>query len=253
MRRNNRVIKYMILISIFIFSEVVYGKCLNKDVAEYVASYVGSNKYAHGNELEIIPNYFKCINPLHRLEKYVCKDKQLLNMFQLLARARINFWERNERHKVDHKSFNDDDIKLWVEKYNTDNLSNVCFDLQKQTTGYLGGLSPYKEVEINNRQGEVLFVKENEHGLSLQLHNKIVYMGTSCDVIDSLGRKGKWYKSDNKYIIKLGDEFIKFNTIKNNIINNKCSKKSESDPLTVVPLKSIEITKEAVDLAPKAT
>lgn len=158
------------------------------------------------NDFGYIPNYIQCNKNHSNLEKFVCNNKDYLLMFHYLSEANIHFWEKNYKQELNHKTWNKKSMSHWKKKYNNKKINSnyLCFDLKNETTDLQGGESPYKKVEIFDK---VFFLQENQHGTTLTSRNGYkIYLGKSCDVLDSKRQKGYWYYDDGEYKIKLGTD-----------------------------------------------
>jgi hypothetical protein len=162
------------------------------------------------SDLQYVPNYIKCDKDKNILEKFVCKDRDFLLMFHYLSEANVYFWERNYKRELNHKTWNNKSLKRWEKRYNNPNINyeNLCFDLKNDTTDLKGGESPYKKIEIFNK---AFFFQENQYGAVLTSRNGYkIYLGKSCDVLDTKNQHGYWYQNNEHYFIKLGTEKVNF-------------------------------------------
>lgn len=187
---------------ILVLMLVVGGIKANSCLSPYERSQLGLS--TSSEDFEYIPNYIECDKNLSNLEKYVCKNKDYLLMFHYLSEVNIHFWERNYKQELNHKTWNKKSMSHWKKKYNSKNINSnyLCFDLKSETADLQGGESPYKKVEIFS---QVFFLQENQYGAILKSRNGYkIYLGKSCDVLDSKRDKGYWYYEDDEYKIKLG-------------------------------------------------
>jgi len=162
------------------------------------------------SDFQYVSNYIKCDTNKSSLEKFVCKDEDFLLMFHYLSEANIDFWERNYKRELNHKTWNNKSMKHWENKYNGQpiNYNQLCFDLKDETTDLKGGESPYKKLELFNR---IFFFQKNKYGAVLTSRNEYkIYLGKSCDVLDSKKKNGYWYKKNNKYLIELDSKEIDY-------------------------------------------
>jgi len=160
------------------------------------------------SDFQYVPNYVKCDEKKNNLEKFVCKDKDYLLMFHYLSEANVDFWERNYRKELNHKTWNKKSMKQWTTNYNSQkiNHNHLCFDLKDETTDLKGDESPFKKLELFNK---LFFFQKNKYGAVLTSRNGYkIYLGKSCDVLDSQKETGYWYKKNRKYLIELGSTQI---------------------------------------------
>jgi len=175
------------------------------------------------SDFQYVPNYIKCNKHKNKLEEFVCQDKDYLLMFHYLSEANIDFWERNYKKELNHKTWNNKSMKQWEKKYNGQNLNynKLCFDLKKETTDLKGDESPYKMIELFNK---IFFFQKNKYGAVLRSRNGYkIYLGKSCDVLDSKMQHGYWHKEHKKYFIELGTKDINFFVQKINLENYNCN------------------------------
>jgi hypothetical protein len=162
------------------------------------------------SDFQYVPNYIKCDKDKSKLEEFVCKDRDYLLMFHYLSEANVDFWERNYKRELNHKTWNIKSMKQWEKKYNTQsvNYNQLCFDLKDETTDLKGGESPYKKLELFNM---TFFFQKNKYGATLISRNQYkIYLGKSCDVLDSKKKNGYWYKKNEKYLIELDSREIDY-------------------------------------------
>lgn len=199
---------FRIIITMFILTHSLYSGCLTEEEK--------SNIKINPNYL--ISSYIKCDKQYTKLDKFVCNNSNYKLMFQYFSEVDINFWMRNLNMNYDYDKVKKNSMKY----FNTDivNRKNLCFDLKKYTTDYLGGGSPYKIINLNDNE---YYLQNNKHGISLTNRDGYkIYLGKACDTLDSKGRKGRWSKISNKYLIKLGKEEFYIHLTEIDIHNYKC-------------------------------
>ncbi len=199
---------FRIIIIMFILTHNLYSNCLTEE--EKLNIKIDPNY--------LISSYIKCDKQYTKLDKFVCNNPNYELMFQYFSEVDINFWMRNLNMNYDYDKVKKNSMKY----FSTDivNKKNLCFDLKKYTTDYLGGLSPYKIISFNNNE---YYLQNNKHGISLTNRDGYkIYLGKTCDTLDSKGKKGRWRKISNKYLIKLGKEEFYINSSELNVENYKC-------------------------------
>ena len=160
-----------------------------------------------------VPNYIKCTNHQTDLEKFVCENKDYLKMFNLLSMANVYAWENATKREVNHVTFNERNMKHWTVKYDANALNKIslCYDLKIATTNLLGGMSPYKIINVEGDFEEDFVVQENKHGMILSSRSGYkIYVGISYDVFDSNKKKGSWCKKNNTFFISINGSKIIF-------------------------------------------
>ena len=157
-----------------------------------------------------VPNYINCNTQKTTLEKMVCGNKDLLKMFHLLSIANVFAWENATKREVDHLTFNRTNMQNWTDRYIV-NTAALCFDIKQATNDLLGGISPYKILELKGELEGAFALQENEHGIILSNRTGYkIYLGKSYDVIDTNKKRGHWYKENNIYFITLNESETTF-------------------------------------------
>jgi len=207
-----------IIIIVLIFISILFGKCLtNKEIKSIKIEIKRIDSYN-----DIIPNYINCKNQVAPLNKFVCNNEDYLLMFNYLSKVNVYKYEDIYKHELNHEIFNKDNMKYWHENFKEDNY-NLCFDIKRTTMSMSGGDTPYNIIMINKNE---YTIQENKNGLVLTNGNSYkMYLGKSCDLLDSNKENGIWYHKGNDYFMKIGKNTLKFSTNKNlDISRNKCKK-----------------------------
>jgi len=199
------------------------NSCLNNTEREKINQEISDEFYQN------VANIIEC-NSTKSSSSFlikVCQNSDLLNMFKVLSQANVYAYENATKKEVDHKIFNKSHLYFDVMKYKNDKTFNsLCFDLKKSTTDLLGGLSPYKQVELFNK---TFFLQKNKHGAILSSKNGYkIYLGNKCDVLDSKNNYGFWYKNKDKYIIEINNDKINLHTSEIDLKEYSCDSKKVS-------------------------
>lgn len=189
-----------ILILILLSTNFLFSKCLQNEERKKLISEVNNKAGFYFD----VPNYIECKEQNIKLNKFVCKNSDYLLMFHYLSQVNVYKYEDILKHEVNHKKFNKDNMKYWHKNFNSNHL---CFDLKASTTDFLGGESPYKIT--TDLKDNKYFIQENKYGIVLTNREGYkIYLGKTCDTLDSNNKKGRWSKISNRYLIKLdGKEF----------------------------------------------
>ncbi len=153
-----------------------------------------------------VPNIIQCNQKKNIYINKVCRNNKLLKLFDLVSKANVYAYENATKKEVNHYTFNKKYLHINLKSYfkkgqlDTDKLA---FNLKKKLMDLLGGDSKYKEIKLFHTS---YIAEENNNGivLSAQNGNKI-YLGKSCDVLDSSNNKGTWYCRKDKCHVMLGN------------------------------------------------
>ncbi len=215
--------KLKMLILVFATLNILHAECLTSYEKAHLKKDIESYKEMFGEG-----NYIECDTQVTPLEKFVCSHPDYLLMFNDYTGVDTAFWVRNLNMQYDYDKVKKNTMSFFDKEYKSKpiNANHLCFDLKKWTTDMLGGESPYKMIYTARFDEINYFIQENKHGAVLtDREGYKIYMGKSCDVMDSKKQKGSWYKEDDQYIIKLGKEKMVFDFPNLNLKNYKCVQK----------------------------
>ncbi|TCP91296.1 hypothetical protein EDC44_1312 [Cricetibacter osteomyelitidis] len=218
------MIKLLIYLVLFSISTQLKASCVTDKEYEVISkSLEGSNdeyydKYPYGR----IENIASC-KEKSVLSDLVCDNPRLKKMLLLLSISEIYAYENATHTPVEDYSTYNDDFKeqlnyiLEQEKDKNIAMRKLCHITKTRLSDNLGGDFYYKP-EVH----EVISSKLNSNGVIIMpwLLPEI-YLGKSCDALDSTKRKGKWYKTDEQFIVELNGEIYKFNH-DNNVFKLNC-------------------------------
>ena len=192
--------KIILLLSLVNFISL-YGNTLSMHESEKLLH----SNYQFYND---VPNIINCKDNIKRplpIQK-ICKDKKLLEIFNLLSKANVYAYENATHKEVNHRTFNKKNLHINFKKYIEKgklNVNQLSFDLKKKIEDFLGGESPYFKLLLFNR---LYFAQLNKNGIRLISRNgDKIYLGKSCDVLDSKNNRGYWYYNANKCYLTLGN------------------------------------------------
>jgi len=170
-----------------------------------------------------VPNVLTC-DSLQNKSSFlykICLNKNLVDMFKVLSQANVYAYENATKREIDHKNFNKSHLSFNLMQYKDKKLDSLCYDLKKTTTELLGGLSPYKQLNLLNKK---FFLQTNANGFILTSKNGYkIYLGNSCDALNSNNMHGFWYKNKNSYIIELNHQKIIMHNNISELDKNNCS------------------------------
>lgn len=207
-----------IFILILLSTSFLFSKCLVNDERNKLIKSISNKKNLYTN----VPNYIQCKKQDSKLNKFVCSESDYLLMFHYLSQINVYKYEDILKQELNHKTFNNKNMRYWHENFKRLNIKHLCFDLKELTTNLLGGESPYNLLTTNHK---TYYIQKNIHGIILTNRNGYkIYLGKNCDTLDSNNRIGRWSKVLNKYLINLGSKNIYINSTELKIEDNKCLK-----------------------------
>ncbi|WP_072682723.1 hypothetical protein [Arcobacter sp. LA11] len=198
-----------IYIILLIISNYLIAECLNKQEKEIILS----------DDYFLQRNYIQCNKQSTSLDKYICSNPNLLLMFNYYTMVHIDsrmryfkYFNFNEFREIAMENFRKDNI----------NPNHLCFNLKRATSILLYSDSLYNMIKINDIE---YIIQKNKDGIVLTNREGYkIYLGKTCDTLDSKGNKGIWSRISNKYLIKLGKKEFIFNSSKLSLKNYKCLK-----------------------------
>ena len=179
----------------------------------------------YNNYYSQVPNMVSC-KENSAINRLICSDPQLKKALLLLSISLVYAYENANHVQVDdYKTYNND-FKKWLNSTITKEqneevaLRRLCYIIKQQTSSNLGGLSPYKKIDI-----EPISINKNTNGIVLDTMESKIYLGKSCDAVSG-NRKGTWYNEGEYFFVKLGDDIYKFNK-DDKVFSLNCEKPSK--------------------------
>ncbi|HBO38796.1 MAG TPA: hypothetical protein DD638_09045 [Pasteurellaceae bacterium] len=218
--------KVITILFLFLAIPMSYGMtCISDKENSVIIEQINSLNENYGN----VPNMADC-KKTSALNTLVCSDPKLRNALWLLSMGSVYAYENATHTPVpNHSTYNNDYMlrlnnMIIKESDKSAALRKLCFIVKNDTLNYIGSFGVDEPAYIDISDGSHLFfLQENNSGIVLQNEHKNIYLGVSCDVADSTGKKGRWYKDKDKYIVELNGEKYSFNR-NNNGFKLNCEK-----------------------------
>jgi len=215
-------IQFLILIFLYICTSTIEADtCLSEAEKKDVIIRINDLKELYGN----VPNYIQCNKKKNYLERFVCDNKNYLQMFHLLSMLNVYALENATKQEYNHKTWNNTHMPYWIKNYTTSkiNSTKLCFDIKKETIALNGDyLSPYTNIELFNK---IFILQKTSNNIILINKNGYkIYLDKNCKVCDTNKKHGYWYRKDTQFHLTLHHEKSFFDSDDSSLKKYKCVK-----------------------------